>query len=199
MSDITQKPQGVAVKPKMFARKLLGVKSDIADGNSNLNLTTAVALRPVGRRVQVAHPENVATRGKCTSPAKYIGGKNNMTLRRQPTWAQAQGKANNSGAAEHLLAVLTLPLSRALLSKRLRRFCGGGGVLGHVGRLWAFLALYNFEAYLVTLRQCFITILGNCAVMNENVSATVAANESVSLRVVEPLHHTFKLLHTAPH
>jgi hypothetical protein len=45
MSDITQKPQGVAVKPKMFARKLLGVKSDIADGNSNLNLTTAVALR----------------------------------------------------------------------------------------------------------------------------------------------------------
>jgi len=72
------------------------------------------------------------------------------------------------------------------------------GDLGYVGRLWSFLALHNFELDLVALLQTLIAFAGDGAIVNEHVRSIIAAEEAVSLRIVEPLHSAFQTIHVRP-
>jgi hypothetical protein len=62
------------------------------------------------------------------------------------------------------------------------------GRFGNIGCLWSFGALYDLEFDRVTFLQGSETIADNCRVVNENIGPVVPANESVSFRVVKPLH-----------
>jgi hypothetical protein len=62
------------------------------------------------------------------------------------------------------------------------------GRFGNIGCLWSFGALYDLEFDRVTFLQRSETIADNCRVVNENIGPVVSANESVSFRVVKPLH-----------
>jgi hypothetical protein len=59
---------------------------------------------------------------------------------------------------------------------------------GNIGCLWSFGALYDLEFDRVTFLQRSETISDNCRVVNEDIGPVVPANESVSFRVVKPLH-----------
>ena len=59
---------------------------------------------------------------------------------------------------------------------------------GNIGCLWSFGALYDLEFDRVTFLQRSETIADNCRVVNEDIGPVVPANESVSFRVVKPLH-----------
>lgn len=61
--------------------------------------------------------------------------------------------------------------------------------------LWPFLALDNVEFDFVTLLQALITIKLNRAVMNEYIRPIIAADKSIALCVVEPLHFAFVSCH----
>ncbi len=71
----------------------------------------------------------------------------------------------------------------------------GSGELGYVGCLRPFLALDDLELNLVAFLQTFIAVAGDRAVMDEYIRSFVAAQEPVSLRVVEPLHRAFQSFH----
>ena len=57
------------------------------------------------------------------------------------------------------------------------------------------LALNDVEFDLVPFFQAFVSIELDRAVMDKHVGAVIPANESISLRVVEPLHFAFVLSH----
>ena len=70
--------------------------------------------------------------------------------------------------------------------------------LGDVRRLRTFLALGDLELNLITLLQTFVTLRGNCAVMNKDIRSIRAPDESVSLGVIEPLDGSFQSFHVPP-
>lgn len=69
------------------------------------------------------------------------------------------------------------------------------GDLADVGRLRPFLAVDDFELYVVTLRQAFVTFTGDTGIMNEHIGPIIAADESVPLCVIEPLDLAFNSRH----
>ena len=71
----------------------------------------------------------------------------------------------------------------------------GSGGLGYIGRLRPFLSLDDFKLNLIALLQAFVAFGGNGAVVNEHIRSIVAAEKTISLRVVEPLDRTFQTFH----
>jgi hypothetical protein len=80
---------------------------------------------------------------------------------------------------------------------------GGWAHLGHfyhaIG-LRAFLALHNFELYLIAFLQALVAFRLYGAVMDENIGTVLLANESESFCIVKPLNCAFNAchLHTFP-
>src|SRR5690348_4080321 len=68
-------------------------------------------------------------------------------------------------------------------------------VLSDVCRLRAFLSLGDLELYLVTLLQAFVALGRNRAVMNEPIRSILAADEPLTLGVIEPPPGTFHTIH----
>lgn len=81
----------------------------------------------------------------------------------------------------------------------------GGGFLttnaanldsSYVNSRRAFLAILDFELYVLTFSQSFETVALDCREVNEHVLAAVSrGDETETLRFVEPLHLTFDLSH----
>jgi hypothetical protein len=59
---------------------------------------------------------------------------------------------------------------------------------GYLIGLWAFGALNNVELDLIAFFKALIPLALDGAVMNEDIGAIIAAEESVPFCVVEPLH-----------
>src|SRR5258708_28823684 len=72
------------------------------------------------------------------------------------------------------------------------------GDLGYIGRLRPLLSLDDLKLHLVALLQAFVALGGDCAVVNENIRSIVAAEEAVTLGVVEPLDGAFQTFHVRP-
>src|SRR5208282_999931 len=68
--------------------------------------------------------------------------------------------------------------------------------LGHVCGLGALLSLHDFELHGVAFLECFVALCHDGGVMDEYIGATVLADESVALCVIEPFHFSryFQLL-----
>jgi hypothetical protein len=61
--------------------------------------------------------------------------------------------------------------------------------------LRTFLSLNDVEFDLVPFFQALVSIELDRAVMNKHVGSIIPANETVTLRVIEPLHFAFVLSH----
>lgn len=61
--------------------------------------------------------------------------------------------------------------------------------------LRSFISLHDVKFDIVALFQALIAISTNRAVVHENIWPIVPANESESLRIIEPLHFSFELSH----
>ncbi len=66
---------------------------------------------------------------------------------------------------------------------------------GHGVGLRPFLTLNDIEFDIVSFFQAFVSIQLDRAVVNEDVRSVIAADETVTLRIVEPLHFAFVLCH----
>src|SRR5208283_1295836 len=66
------------------------------------------------------------------------------------------------------------------------------------GRLRPFLSLHNLKLHRVALLQALVAFGGDGAVVNEYIRSIVAAEEAVSLGVVEPLYRAFQSFHVRP-
>jgi len=84
---------------------------------------------------------------------------------------------------------VTAPAGDGLLSCFLVDFFQARDLIG----LGAFGSLDDVELNLVTLFEAFVALALDGAVMNEDVSPAVAAEEAVTLCVVEPLYRAFIL------
>jgi hypothetical protein len=69
------------------------------------------------------------------------------------------------------------------------------GGLDYICRLRTFLSLNDFKLDFVALLQALIAIAGDRAVMDEHIRSIIAAKETVSLRIVEPLDDAFHTFH----
>jgi len=67
--------------------------------------------------------------------------------------------------------------------------------LRYIGRLRALLSLDDLEFNRVALLQALISIAGDSAVMDEYIRSTVAPQEAVPLRVIEPLYRALYAFH----
>ena len=67
--------------------------------------------------------------------------------------------------------------------------------LAYIGRLRAFLSLDDLEFNLVALLQALISIARDGAVVDEDIRSTIAPQEAVPLRIIEPLHRAFYAVH----
>jgi hypothetical protein len=74
--------------------------------------------------------------------------------------------------------------------------CSLGAAL-HLVSLRALLPLNDIELDLVSLFETLVAIELNGAVVHEDVRPIVPANETIALRVVEPLHFSFVLGHVS--
>ena len=61
--------------------------------------------------------------------------------------------------------------------------------------LWALLALDDFKFNVIALLQALVTLRPDRAVVNENIWAVVASDESEPLSIVEPLYLSFNSRH----
>ena len=84
---------------------------------------------------------------------------------------------------------------RHLPERFLRLTVRAGSRLRDVGRLWSFLTLNDFELYPIALGQGLEAVPLDGAEVNEDVGASLAGDEAVTLRVVEPLHGAGKTSH----
>ena len=77
------------------------------------------------------------------------------------------------------------------------RSCVGGGVPEPKNRvgLGTFLALDDVKLHVIALFQSFVAVQLNCRVVDEDIGAVIATDESVALGVVEPLDLAFVLSH----
>ncbi len=82
-----------------------------------------------------------------------------------------------------------------------RRLSGPAGwkllEFGNVGGLWPLLSLHDFKLDRITFLKSAIPIADDCGVMDKNVSAILTADESIPLRVIEPLHFSLHSLRTS--
>ena len=67
--------------------------------------------------------------------------------------------------------------------------------LAHVGCLRPFLSLDDLEFDLVALLQALIPVARDGTIVDKNVRSTVAPEEAVPLRIVEPLYRAFDAFH----
>jgi hypothetical protein len=58
----------------------------------------------------------------------------------------------------------------------------------HVGSLRTLRSLHNFEIDGISFLQSTVPLANNGRIVNENIRAIVAPNESVPLGVIEPFH-----------
>src|SRR5580658_9321761 len=72
------------------------------------------------------------------------------------------------------------------------------GKLRYIGRLRPFLSLHNLKFHLISLLQALVALGGDRAVVDEYVRSIVSPQETVSLRVVEPLDGAFQTFHVRP-
>src|ERR1700686_445672 len=70
--------------------------------------------------------------------------------------------------------------------------------LGYIRGLRSFLTLGNFELYRIAFLQALVAFGANRAVVNKYVCPIRAADEPVSLGVIEPLHGSFQTFHVIP-
>ncbi len=61
----------------------------------------------------------------------------------------------------------------------------------HVRGLWTLLPLCDFEFHFIAFLQALIALGGDGAVVNKNVGPIGTSDESVPLRVIEPLDCAF--------
>jgi hypothetical protein len=59
---------------------------------------------------------------------------------------------------------------------------------GDAGCLWPFLAVHNFERYLLPFGKSFETITHNCAVVHEYILSLIGSDKSITLAFIEPLN-----------
>jgi len=67
----------------------------------------------------------------------------------------------------------------------------------HIRGLWSFLALNNFEFYLIALGERFESGSTDRAEVHENIGASLARYETKPLGVVEPFYRTRNACHLA--
>src|ERR1700719_3519263 len=70
--------------------------------------------------------------------------------------------------------------------------------LGYIRGLRSFLTLGNFELYRIAFLQALVAFGANRAVVDKYVWPIRAADEPVSLGVIEPLHSSFHAFHVKP-
>src|SRR5262245_6397924 len=82
------------------------------------------------------------------------------------------------------------------LPERLQRLTvRAGSRLRDVCRLWSFLTLNDFEFHPIALGQGLEAVPLDGAEVHEDVRSSLAGDETVTLRVVEPLHGASKTSH----
>ena len=64
----------------------------------------------------------------------------------------------------------------------------------YVGGLWPFWSLHNFEFHCIAFLQCAVPVTNDRRIVDENIRTILAADEAVSLRIVEPFHGSLHLL-----
>ena len=69
---------------------------------------------------------------------------------------------------------------------------------GYVGSLRTLLPLHDLELDFVAFLKTLIPFGSDGAVVNEDIRTLISADESVALRVVEPLHGSFQTFHVPP-
>src|ERR1700687_1303125 len=70
--------------------------------------------------------------------------------------------------------------------------------LGYIRGLRSFLTFGNFELYRIAFLQALVAFGANRAVVDKYVWPIRAADEPVSLGVIEPLHGPFHAFHVKP-
>jgi NADH:ubiquinone oxidoreductase subunit K len=70
-------------------------------------------------------------------------------------------------------------------------FFEAGNLIG----LRAFSALNDVELYFIAFFEAFVAFALDGAVVNEDVCSIIAAEEAITLRIVEPLYRAFILSH----
>src|ERR1700730_18743466 len=68
------------------------------------------------------------------------------------------------------------------------------GTLCHICRLRPLWTLDNFEFNRVPFVQGFVSLAYDCRVMDKYIGSTLASDEAVAFRVIEPLDRAFHLL-----
>ena len=87
--------------------------------------------------------------------------------------------------------------NRQVRKRELRKRLRSGG-LGYIGRLRPFLSLNNLKLHLIALLQALVAFSGDGAVVDEYIRSIFAAEEAISLGVVEPLDGAFQSFHVRP-
>ena len=57
------------------------------------------------------------------------------------------------------------------------------------------MSLNDVEFYIVSFFEALVSIQLDRAVMNKDVGSVIAADEAVTLRIIEPFHFAFVLSH----
>ena len=65
------------------------------------------------------------------------------------------------------------------------------GAFAYIGRLRSLLSFGDFELYLITFLQAFITLGRDGAIVNKNVGTVDTSDEPVAFCVIEPLYRAF--------
>src|SRR5258705_5562280 len=121
-------------------------------------------------------------------------------IRVSPGWSELStcaGKQIKCRPRESIFVRPGMQKSPAGAGLFLSRALNHSGDFRHVGSLWSFLALNNFELDLTPLGERLEAGSAYRAEMHEDIGPSLARNESESLGVVEPFDRTGDACHLA--